>query len=86
MTVALKFGIRDLFTEFLADALIILIALQSARTVTAGTLQSFLDCLHHFLIFIQSDSHDTTSLPDHYNPILKKVNMNALQEIRDSVF
>ena len=86
MTIAFELRIRDLLTKFLADALIFFRALQTAGAITAGTLQSFLDCLHHFLIFIQSDSHDTTSLPDHYNPILKKVNMNALQEIRDSVF
>ena len=63
VTVALEVGIRHLFPEFLADALVLLTPLQPAGTVAAGALQSFLYHLYHFLIFVQSNCHGITSLP-----------------------
>ena len=62
MAVAFKFGVGDLLPKFLADALIIFAALQTAGTVSTGTLQSFPDGLHHFLIFIQPNCHSVASL------------------------
>ena len=52
MAVTLKFRIRDLFPELLADALILFSALKSAGTIAAGALQTFLDGSNHFFIFI----------------------------------
>ena len=63
MTVALEVRIRDLLPELLADALIILAALQAAGTVTTGTLQPLFNGIHHFLIFIQPNCHTNTSFP-----------------------
>ena len=60
MAIALVIGIGDLLPEFLADALILLAALQTARAITAGTLQAFLDRGHHFLVFIQTNCHKNT--------------------------
>ena len=57
MTVALKVRIRDLLAEFLADALVLLGALQAAGAVSAGALESLFDRGYHFFIFIQPDSH-----------------------------
>ena len=57
MAVALKVRIRDLLPEFLADALVLLGALQAAGAVSAGALESLFDGGHHFLIVIQPNSH-----------------------------
>jgi hypothetical protein len=57
VTVAFVIRICDLFTKFLADTLIFLTAFQSARTVTAGTLQAIFDHLYNFFVFIESDCH-----------------------------
>ena len=55
MAIALEIGISDLFTEFLADALILLGPLQAAGAVTAGALQALPDGLDHFLVLVQSE-------------------------------
>ena len=78
MTITFELGIRNLLTDFLANALIIFAALQPAGTVTTGTLQSFFDRLNHFLVFIQSDSHIHTSLLNHYSSMLQKVKFHIL--------
>ena len=52
MAVALEIGICDLLPEFLANALVLLGALESAGTIAAGTLQALPDGLHNFLILI----------------------------------
>ena len=52
-----EFRIRNLFTEFLTNALIVLGTFQTAGTVTARTLQAVADHLDHFFIIIQSNSH-----------------------------
>ena len=57
MTVSLEFGIRDLFPEFLAHALVFFCPLQSAGAVTAGALQSVTDDFNHFLIFVETYGH-----------------------------
>ena len=62
MAIAFEIGICDLLTEFLADALILLGALKSAGAIAAGTLQAFPNRGNHFLIFIQTHSHDATLL------------------------
>ena len=66
MAVATVVRVCNLLPEFLADTLVILTALQTAGAVSAGTLQPFLDRLYHFLIFVQSNSHNFTSLPLYY--------------------
>ena len=63
MTVTVKFGIGHLFPEFLADALVILGAFQTAGAIAAGALQAIADGLHHFLIFIEPNCHGVTSFP-----------------------
>ena len=57
MAVALEIGIRDLLTEFLANAFVLLGARQTAGAVSAGALESVLDHLDDFLVFIQPNSH-----------------------------
>ena len=59
MAVPFIAGIRDLVTEFLADALIILGTLQSAGTVSPCFFQALPDRPDHFLIFIQPNCHLT---------------------------
>ena len=61
MAVALELRISDLLAEFLANALILFRSFQPTGAVTTGTLETLADCIYHFLIFIQSDSH--ISLP-----------------------
>ena len=79
MAIALIGRICDLFPEFLADALIVLAALQTAGAVTAGTLQTFLNGLYHFLIFIQPNSHIFTSLPCYYRAESEYVNYKTFR-------
>ena len=57
MAVTFEIRVCDLLTEFLANALILLGALKAAGAVTTGPLQTFLNGRHHFLIFIQPNSH-----------------------------
>ena len=57
MAVALEGGIRDLFSEFLADTLILLSPLQAAGTIASGTLQTVFYDLDHLLVIIQTHSH-----------------------------
>ena len=57
MTVAFEVGIGDLLAKFLANALVFLGALQPAGAVSAGTLQSVPNGLHHFLVLVQPYSH-----------------------------
>ena len=61
MTVAGKVRIGDLLPEFLADALIILGAFQTAGAIAAGALQAVPDGLNHFLVFIEPNCHGVTS-------------------------
>ena len=61
MTVSLVIGIRNLLPEFLADALIILGAFQTAGAIAAGALQAVPDGLNHFFIFIEPNCHGVTS-------------------------
>ena len=63
MAIALEIGIGDLLPELLADTLILLRPLQTAGAVAAGTLQTILDDLDHFLIFVEFHCHDDTSFP-----------------------
>ena len=63
MAIALEIGIGDLLPELLADTLILLRTLQTAGAVAAGTLQTILDDLDHFLVFVQFYCHDDTSFP-----------------------
>ena len=64
MAIALEIGVSHLFAEFLADALVFLGTLQTAGAVAAGTLEAFLDHLNHFLVIIQSYSHEGHILSD----------------------
>ena len=57
MAVSLEIGVCDLLTEFLANALILFGTLESAGTITSGTLQAILHGFDCFCIFIESDSH-----------------------------
>ena len=57
MTVAPEVGVSHLLPELFANTFVILRPLQTAGTVSAGTLQPLPDGLHHFLIFIQPHSH-----------------------------
>ena len=52
MAVAFEIRVSDLLTEFLANALVFLGALQTTGTVSAGALQAFFDRSYHFFIFI----------------------------------
>ena len=61
MAVTLEIRIRDLLPEFLADALIFLGALKTAGAIATGALQALLDGGHHFLILIQTNSHENNS-------------------------
>ena len=62
MAIAFKIGIRDLLTEFLADAFIILRFLQTAGAIAALSFEPFLDLRNKLGVFIQSDSHGQSSL------------------------
>ena len=52
MAIALEIGIGDLLPEFFADAPVFFGPLQTAGAVAAGTLQTVLDHLNHFLVII----------------------------------
>ena len=52
MAKTLKVGVNNLLTEFLADALILLGALETAGAIAAGALQTLPDGSDNFLIFI----------------------------------
>ena len=58
MAKTLKIRVRDLLTEFLADALILLCPFQPAGAVASRSLQAIANHLHHFLIFIQPNRHN----------------------------
>ena len=70
MAITLEIGVGNLLPELLANALILLCALQAARAITAGALQAFFDPLDHFLVLIEPYSHGFTSLPRYYNRIV----------------
>ena len=74
MAVALEVRVCDLLTEFLADALVILRAFQTAGAITAGALQTFPDSLYHLLILIQPNSHAITSFRYYYKSWALNVN------------
>jgi hypothetical protein len=57
MTVTFEIRIRNLVAEFLAHALVVFDAFQSAWAITTGFFQTFLDRIHDFLIFIKSNFH-----------------------------
>ena len=63
VAIALEIGIGDLLPELLADTLILLRPLQTAGAVAAGALQTILDDLDHFLVFVQFYSHGDSSFP-----------------------
>ena len=48
MAVTLEIGVCDLLTELLTDALILFGTLESAGTITAGTLQAIFHGLNYF--------------------------------------
>ena len=62
VAVAGEIGISHLLPEFLADALVILGAFQTAGAIAAGALQAVPDGLNHFFIFIEPNCHVVTSL------------------------
>ena len=53
MAIALEIGVGNLVAEFLAHTLILLRPLQSARTVSAGALQTLPDSGNNLFVFIQ---------------------------------
>ena len=57
MAVSFEVRVGHLFTEFLADALVVFCALQTAWTVTAFSLEAFADHRHDFFIFVETNSH-----------------------------
>ena len=59
VAIALEIRICDLFPEFLADALVLLGALQAAGAVATGALQTVLHHLDHFLILIEPNCHQS---------------------------
>ena len=62
MAVAGEIRVCDLLPEFLANALIFLGTLQPAGAIATGACQAFLDSLDHFLIFVKTYCHRSTSL------------------------
>jgi hypothetical protein len=58
VTIALEIGILDLCAEFLAHALVLGGACQTAGAIAARAGKSFSDGLYHFLIGILSDFHN----------------------------
>ena len=61
MAVAGEIGVFHLLPEFLADALVVLGAFQTAGAIAAGALQAVPDGLNHFFIFIEPNCHGVTS-------------------------
>ena len=57
MAVSFEVRIGHLFTELLADALVLFRALQTAWTVAALRLEAFADCRYYFLVFVKTDTH-----------------------------
>ena len=57
MAIPLELGIGNLIAEFLTNTLILFRPFQSARTIAASAFQSFANGIHHFLIFIEFNSH-----------------------------
>jgi hypothetical protein len=55
MAISLEIGVGDLLTEFLADALIVLGALEATGAVTALGFKTFFDGLYYFFVFVESD-------------------------------
>ena len=62
MAISLVIFVSDLLTEFATHALVVLGALKSARTITAGALESFLDRIYNRLILIKSYLHLLSSI------------------------
>ena len=58
MAVSFEIRIRNLLPEFLADALIIFAALQTAWAIATSPLQPLFDSLNHFFIIIESNCHN----------------------------
>ena len=67
MAISLEIGVSDLLPELLANALVLLGALETAGAIAAGTLQAVLYCLDHFCIFIESNSHGNSPFSFYYN-------------------
>ena len=57
MAISFEVRVGHLVTEFLADALVLFRALQTAWTVAAFGLETFADHRHDFLVFVKTDSH-----------------------------
>ena len=53
MAIALKNRIRDLLSEFLTDALILLCPFQTTGTVAAGAFQTVFDHLDQLFVIVQ---------------------------------
>ena len=76
MAVTFKHRICDLVPEFFADAFVFFGTFQPAGAIASGALQSLLDCLHHFPVFVQTNSHEITSFELHYKrkqALVKKI-------------
>ena len=56
MAKSLKLGICDLISELLADTLIILGFLKTARAISPALLESLLYCCDNILVFVKGDS------------------------------
>ena len=63
MAITLEIRVCHLLPELLTNALIFLCPLQAAGAIAAGALQAVPDGLHHFLIFIQTNSHSDLPFP-----------------------
>ena len=66
MAITLKIGVGHLLPEFLANTFVFLSPFQATGAVAAGALQTFLDHLDHFLVVVQTYSHEITSFRIHY--------------------
>ena len=62
MAISGKVRVSNLLPKFLANALIFLGSLQSARAVSTCAFQTLFDGLDHFFIFVKSNCHNATSL------------------------
>lgn len=66
MAVTLEVGVGDLSAKLCANALVILAPFHAAGAITAGTLETFPDGLHHLLVLVEANSHNVTSFLYYY--------------------
>ena len=57
MAKSLVVGVRDLFPKLLANALVVLAALQPTGAIPSGALQPVFDLGYHFLVVVESNCH-----------------------------